>query len=126
MGVKISTSARVTCVPDDCSVSLGDGTACVADLVIGADGVHSRVRGSRDFGARSRPMGHLLMREVIDFDDDAIAPKVIYEHWASSLRIGYGWHQPGNWEFGSLCRLQTRSTMPTGMTRSAGRERFRH
>lgn len=39
-----------------------------ADLVVGADGVHSQVRASGDFGARVRPPGIPYLRALVDVE----------------------------------------------------------
>lgn len=39
-----------------------------ADLIVGADGVHSRVRASGRFGARERPPGIPYLRALVDVD----------------------------------------------------------
>ncbi|MCY0988615.1 NAD(P)/FAD-dependent oxidoreductase [Nannocystis sp. ILAH1] len=39
-----------------------------ADLVVGADGVHSRIRTAGDFGARVRPPGIAYLRALVDVE----------------------------------------------------------
>lgn len=60
--------------PDGVDVSLSDGDTIAADLLVGADGIHSRVRALA-FGAEERFLRHLgLHTAAFVFDDRPCAP----------------------------------------------------
>jgi 2-polyprenyl-6-methoxyphenol hydroxylase-like FAD-dependent oxidoreductase len=63
---------------DGVTVSLDDGTRLRADLLIGADGVHSRVRAELIPGSAARPQaGHYAWRAVVPAGDERPAGTVL-------------------------------------------------
>ena len=85
-GVRIELGAR--CAGLDLSPSptlrFDDGTAHACDVVIGCDGIRSRVRESAGLGGRSREIGEAYLRCVAERRlDDELA---IGEYWANDGR----------------------------------------
>jgi 2-polyprenyl-6-methoxyphenol hydroxylase-like FAD-dependent oxidoreductase len=73
-------------------LKFADGTSVKADLVIGADGINSRVRDSLDMLQWRKPAGQygyriMIKREPGEADDDARSR--ICEHWNGSRRLLY-------------------------------------
>lgn len=85
-GVKIETNAETVSVDPSGVIQLRDGRKYKADLIIGADGVHSNVRNSLNIG-RKEVIGNGAWRALIpriDEDKKGIAE----EHWNDYRRIG--------------------------------------
>ncbi|WP_310397812.1 FAD-dependent monooxygenase [Hymenobacter sp.] len=71
------------------TVTFADGTAHRAAFVVGADGIHSPVRGQLFPGVRPNGTGHLVWRGMSAV---ALAPRfrrAIREAWAGGLRFGF-------------------------------------
>lgn len=86
-GAEIETSSVVEGAGPDGHLILADGRRLAADLVIGADGVHSRVRDSlrlaeRVYGLDDGAGRHLTTRELGEEE------RVLEEHWNGARRIG--------------------------------------
>jgi 2-polyprenyl-6-methoxyphenol hydroxylase-like FAD-dependent oxidoreductase len=86
-GVDIVTSSPVAGASPDGSLELMDGTTVSADLVIGADGVHSRVRETlgltlKIVNLRDGCGRHLIPRTA----DDPV--HIAMEEWSGGRRIG--------------------------------------
>lgn len=84
-GAEIVTDARVAAATPKGELLLESGETVSADLAIGADGVHSRVRESLGLGKFSMVMGDGATRYVIprEKEDD-----VAVEFWSGHLRAG--------------------------------------
>lgn len=85
-GVDICTASHAVSATAQGTVSFKDGTACQADLVIGADGVHSRIRDSVGLSKRVVlfPEGTtrtLVPRTSADSTDRSV------EYWSGSMRV---------------------------------------
>lgn len=77
-----------------------------ADLVIGADGVHSQVRDSGDFGARKRPPGIAYLRALIP---DVAADNV--EAWTPAGLFGTFDVEGGTYLYASASSRATRQAV---------------
>lgn len=87
MGVEIVTSSPVKGATPDGQLLLEDGTCLEADVVIGADGVHSAVRenlalAERITNLRDGCVRFLLERRPGEMDE------LFVEQWAGSRRLG--------------------------------------
>jgi 2-polyprenyl-6-methoxyphenol hydroxylase-like FAD-dependent oxidoreductase len=88
---RVRLGAHVTAVTADGErprVELADGTAEEADLVVGADGIHSVIRRGI-LGAAAEPdyAGYVGWRAVIDYDDDVVRGRFV-ESWGHGDRFG--------------------------------------
>jgi 2-polyprenyl-6-methoxyphenol hydroxylase-like FAD-dependent oxidoreductase len=86
-GVEIVLNSPVSGASPAGVLDLADGSSASADLVIGADGVHSRVRDSLGLARSVRDLGdgcgrHLIPRSA----DDPVG--TTYEAWSGGRRIG--------------------------------------
>jgi 2-polyprenyl-6-methoxyphenol hydroxylase-like FAD-dependent oxidoreductase len=100
-GVEIVTSSAVVGADPEGALELADGSIVRADLVIGADGVHSRVREtlgltSRITNLRDGCGRHLIPRTV----DDPV--NIAMEEWNGGRRIGVVPSSP-EWTYIFLC-----------------------
>ena len=88
-GAEIVTGSRVTGVTADGHVYLADGRSVKGDLVVGADGIGSRVRTAMGFYSVQRDLGYVSKRTLIPRsaeDPDGAFPG----YWSRSRRIGIG------------------------------------
>jgi 2-polyprenyl-6-methoxyphenol hydroxylase-like FAD-dependent oxidoreductase len=86
-GAEIVTGSTVSHATADGELVLEDGTMHRADLVVGADGVYSRVRDNLQLGLRVDDLAdgcsrHLVRRTA----DDPV--EITIEHWHGGRRIG--------------------------------------
>src|SRR3954451_10454243 len=100
-GVEIVTDSAVAGASADGALELADGTLLHADLVIGADGVHSRVRETLGLTAKITNLRdgcgrHLIPRTA----DDPV--NVAQEEWSGGRRIGIVPCSP-EWTYIFLC-----------------------
>lgn len=89
-GVDIVTSSPVAGASPDGSLELMDGTTVSADLVIGADGVHSRVRESLAIRTTHRWLADGGIRIVIPRTEAEAASaegRMNIEYWSGTRRI---------------------------------------
>jgi 2-polyprenyl-6-methoxyphenol hydroxylase-like FAD-dependent oxidoreductase len=103
-GTEIVTNSPVAGASPDGALELTDGTTLAADLVIGADGVHSRVRDtlgltSKIVNLRDGCGRHLIPRTA----DDPV--NVAMEEWSGGRRIGVVPSSP-EWTYIFLCGPQ--------------------
>jgi 2-polyprenyl-6-methoxyphenol hydroxylase-like FAD-dependent oxidoreductase len=101
VGVDIRTNSPVAGARGDGALELMDGTLVPADLVIGADGVHSRVRETlgltqRIVNLRDGCGRHLIPRT----GDDPV--NIAMEEWSGGRRIGIVPSSP-DWTYVFLC-----------------------
>ena len=88
-GAKIVTGARVTGVTADGHVYLADGGSVTADLVVGADGIGSRVRTAMGLYSVQRDLRYVSKRTLIPLTADD--PQGAFPgYWWRSRRIGVG------------------------------------
>ncbi|GAA5619476.1 MULTISPECIES: FAD-dependent oxidoreductase [Brucella] len=91
-GVEVVTGAEAVGATPEGELLLADGKRLAADLVIGADGINSKVRDSLDLMMYRKPLGYGAVRMMIKRDSaDAPVedlPRYI-EHFSGSRRILY-------------------------------------
>ena len=88
-GAEIVTGSRVTGVNGDGHVYLADGRSLKADLVVGADGIGSRVRTAMGLYSVQRDLRYLSKRTLIPLtagDPEGAFPG----YWSRSRQIGIG------------------------------------
>lgn len=86
-GVEINTGVQVAGARPDGALLFEDGREEKADLVIGADGVHSAVRRSVAPEATYRPLETLINRYLLP-DQELVEPGITLENWSGRRRIG--------------------------------------
>ncbi|MFO0996693.1 MAG: NAD(P)/FAD-dependent oxidoreductase [Alphaproteobacteria bacterium] len=86
-GVEIATGSLVTHADADGTIHLADGTACQADLVVGADGFHSQVRDRLRLAIHAEPRRSGATR-VLLARTEAEAEPALREHWSGKRRVG--------------------------------------
>lgn len=84
-GVRLVTNAKVTGADPRGELHLSDGAIIKADVVIGADGLNSRVRDSLGLGRIKVGMGDGATRLVVPRNGDA---PYSTEYWSGHLRVG--------------------------------------
>jgi 2-polyprenyl-6-methoxyphenol hydroxylase-like FAD-dependent oxidoreductase len=100
-GVEIQTSSPVAGATPEGALELADGTICKADLVIGADGVHSRVRETLGLMSRITNLHDGCGRHLIPrTSDDPV--HVAWEEWNGGRRMGVVPSSP-EWTYIFLC-----------------------
>ncbi len=94
-GIDCVFGTRVVAARSDGAVTVATPRADTAtrdlrgDLVVGADGISSVVRGAGDFGASVRRTGHRYLRAVVDGDrSEATSPVLGGEFWTSAGLFG--------------------------------------
>ena len=92
LGVVIEAESPVVGADPAGALLLADGQRRVADLVIGADGVHSAVRDSLGLVAERRQLGDgatrtLVSRTPDDVAEDATLGPLTCEYWAGTRRV---------------------------------------
>jgi len=87
-GAQITTSSQATAATPDGQLHLESGEVHSADLVVGADGVHSKIRDSLDLNGKVHefPVGstRLLIKRLPNEDGDVAA-----EHWHRGRTLLY-------------------------------------
>jgi 2-polyprenyl-6-methoxyphenol hydroxylase-like FAD-dependent oxidoreductase len=73
---------------DGVTVSLADGGEERADLLVGADGLRSRVRASLFGPARPRYAGYTAWRAVVEPDEELLPWGTGFESWGRGARFG--------------------------------------
>jgi 2-polyprenyl-6-methoxyphenol hydroxylase-like FAD-dependent oxidoreductase len=87
VGVEIVTSSPVASATTDGELILASGERCKADLVVGADGIRSKVRESVGLAERVTDLGDGCGRHLIERTPDDIKDQII-ERWDGGRRIG--------------------------------------
>ena len=100
-GVEILTSSAVAGASPDGSLELTDGTVLKADLVIGADGVYSRVRDSLGLAKQITNLGDGCGRHLVPRNEDDPV-NVAWEEWNGGRRVGVVPSSP-EWTYLFLC-----------------------
>ncbi|TJY66173.1 hypothetical protein E4J89_17495 [Arthrobacter sp. CAU 1506] len=86
LGVRLHTDRKVVGAASEGTLYFSDGTQEDADLVIGADGLHSRVRDSLDLARYKIGLGDGATRVLVPrFDNEGLFST---EHWSGQLRVG--------------------------------------
>jgi 2-polyprenyl-6-methoxyphenol hydroxylase-like FAD-dependent oxidoreductase len=67
-----------------------DGTEEQVDLLIGADGIHSKVRQLMGWGRGLRDARQACWRGVVPFEEADGIPQVFTEAWGVNVRFGFG------------------------------------
>ena len=93
-GAQIVTGSTVTGVVDDRAVRTADGALHEADLIVGADGVGSAVRGSLPMRSGFRILPTIIDRFLVDGREFTPEDKTV-EHWSGNRRIGVTPAAPG-------------------------------
>ena len=90
-GAEIRTGSEVLGADASGAVILADGERAAADLVIGADGVNSRVREALGIPGRKRPLGAGAIRAIVPRlpTDNDLPPSTYGEYWTGPRRVFY-------------------------------------
>lgn len=100
-GAEVRTSSTVVAATSAGELELADGTLCKADLVIGADGVHSRVREGLGLMSRISNLHDGCGRHLIPrTSDDPV--HIAQEEWNGGRRMGVVPSSP-EWTYIFLC-----------------------
>lgn len=86
LGATIHTGHRVTGADPKGALLFADGSRVEADLVIGADGLHSRVRDSLQLARLKVGLGDGATRVLVPKHPKE--PPFSTEHWSGNLRVG--------------------------------------
>lgn len=86
LGARLHTSRRVVGATPAGTLLFADGTEETADLVIGADGMHSRVRDSLDLARYKIGLGDGATRVLVPRQENE--GPFSTEHWSGQLRVG--------------------------------------
>lgn len=86
LGARLHTNAHVVGAGTDGTLRFADGTTAQGDLVIGADGLHSKVRDSLDLMRVRYSLGDGATRVLVPRDPQE-AP-MSTEHWSGQCRVG--------------------------------------
>ncbi|MGH1337507.1 MAG: FAD-dependent monooxygenase [Aureispira sp.] len=78
------------CTPEGSGYQLewADGSKTTAEVLIGADGIHSQVRASLFPPIKERFAKQWCWRGVCDYDMDGLPPTTVYEAWGKGCRFG--------------------------------------
>lgn len=85
-GAQIETGSRVRGVENGALITQA-GERCPADLIVGADGVHSAVRSSLNIGGSFTELPTLIDRFLVVSREFTPDPQTV-EHWSGNRRIG--------------------------------------
>jgi 2-polyprenyl-6-methoxyphenol hydroxylase-like FAD-dependent oxidoreductase len=86
LGARIHTNRRVVGADPKGALLFADGSREEAFLVIGADGMHSRVRDSLDLARYKVGLGDGATRVLVPRREDELPYST--EHWSGQLRVG--------------------------------------
>ncbi|MER7796177.1 FAD-dependent monooxygenase [Microbacterium sp. NPDC096154] len=86
LGAVIHTNRRVIGADAKGALYFDDGTVVSGDVVVGADGVHSRVRDSLDLARMKYSLGDGATRVLVPRLADELPHST--EHWSGQLRVG--------------------------------------
>lgn len=91
-GVEIRTNSEAVGASADGELFLADGSVRKADLIVGADGINSRIRDSLDLMMYRKHLGYGAIRMLIPRDDHDVPEEDrdrYIEHFTGTLRILY-------------------------------------
>lgn len=86
LGAVITTNVHVVGADQTGALRFADGSQKRADLVIGADGINSKVRDSLNLMRARNELGDGATRVLVPRDPNE--PDVSTEHWSGNLRVG--------------------------------------
>lgn len=93
-GVEITTGSQVVAATPEGELQLADGTAVKADLVVGADGVRSKVRDSLNLATSVEDSGlgaiRVLIPRLPEELDPAVVDPAMVEYWKGSRSLLFG------------------------------------
>lgn len=82
------TARRFEDGPDGVTVTFEDGREARGDLLVGADGIHSAVRGQLHGVEAPRPGGFICWLATVPFDHAAVGPGHSTHYWGRGKRFG--------------------------------------
>jgi 2-polyprenyl-6-methoxyphenol hydroxylase-like FAD-dependent oxidoreductase len=128
-GVEIRTGSEVAGATPEGELLLADGTRRTADLVIGADGVNSRVRDSLDLLLYRKDLGYGAVRMLIPRakgDVKATDENRYIEYFAGTRRILYTPASAGDLYVALCCRADDTQALEVPADRALWTASFPH
>ena len=86
-GVEIATDSKAEAATADGELTFADGTPVKADLIVGADGINSRIRESLGLLAEIKDLRDGASRHLIE-RTETDPKRAMLEHWRGGRRVG--------------------------------------
>jgi len=86
-GAEIVTGSAIVSADPAGAIVDETGRRYEGDLIIAADGVHSKIREGLDFGATRRVLDTFINRYLLDSQVFTVA-NTMHEHWSADRRVG--------------------------------------